>query len=976
MRKKIILLGWFIALSLSAQAIDKQAIADTLTAIAQQRTYVAPIKISSVRVSNNNITIVTDANLSYVSFSEQEIKHIRQAISKLVLGNENGKVKIYTSLKEGRGRTKQRYEIGDLVTSCHRHRPANARYALSNTTPWVSRIASPYTANSGLEGKHIALYGSHGRFYNATQDRWMWQRAKLWTTVEDVFTSSFVQPFLVPMLENAGAVVIQPRERDMQTYEQVVDEWEAQQTGNETFKTDTAGLGWGHPTSFLLEGDNPFTMGHYAVSSSALSSTSELRYIPTLPDGEYAVYVSYKSLKNSTNKAHYTVVHKGQRTQFSVNQRMGGGTWCYLGTFSFGENPDENYVALSNEDGLGQVITADAVKFGGGMGSVARYPLPLLKTKSAEPLVDSTQLLINQQYAQVSGMSRYAEGARYWMQYSGIPDSIYNVKGSTDDYTDDYASRGAWANYLAGGSEVNPAQDGLHIPIQTYLAFHTDAGSTKGGDTIIGTLLIYYDHDNDMQTTYPTGQSRILARDLGDFVQTQIINDIRPIAPSWMRRQLKNSSYAETRIPKMPAIILELLSHQNINDMRYALDPRIKFTVSRAIYKGILRFIHEQYGTNYVVQPLPVQQMRIQRTGNQLDISWSATTDTLEPTAKPTYYVVYVRTDDGDWDNGTRVNKPHYTLTAQTGTRYAVRVAAGNSGGISLPSETLAAYIAPEEKGNVLIVNGFTRLSGPEWFRDSTYMGITPFSYAVPYGKDFSYIGDQYDYDSNHPWRSDDDSGLGMCFSNHQATITAGNTFDYVCLHGDALAQEGYSYVSSSVAALDTIRNCDMVDLILGKQKTTILGNDTAFKCFPAPLQDVLTRYLNNGGRLLLSGSYIATDICSTDTPFIHKQLHYKSRGTHASQTGQVRIIRELPAATLNYRTTPNAERIHTENPDGLSALGDNAICIARYEDTGVGAAIAYNGDNGTKTLCWSFMLESAYDFNSIYLHCINWLMR
>ena len=50
-------------------------------------------------------------------------------------------------------------------------------------------------------------------------------------------------------------------------------------------------------------------------------------------------------------------------------------------------------------------------------------------------------------------------------------------------------------------------------------------------------------------------------------------------------------------------MLLELLSHENF--CRHALWPRpsIRFTVSRAIYKGILKFISKQYDTKYVVQP-------------------------------------------------------------------------------------------------------------------------------------------------------------------------------------------------------------------------------------------------------------------------------------------------------------------------------------------------------------------------------------
>lgn len=47
------------------------------------------------------------------------------------------------------------------------------------------------------------------------------------------------------------------------------------------------------------------------------------------------MYVSYQTQKKSVEAAEYIVFHKGQETHFRVNQRMGGGTWVYLGTFEF-----------------------------------------------------------------------------------------------------------------------------------------------------------------------------------------------------------------------------------------------------------------------------------------------------------------------------------------------------------------------------------------------------------------------------------------------------------------------------------------------------------------------------------------------------------------------------------------------------------------------------------------------------------------
>lgn len=981
MKRILLILCILFQATISTYAIDKQVLADTLTQIAQSHAYVGKVTVSRIRVRNSHIHVYTNATLSHISFTASEVRNIRSLVSQLVLGNNQGKVTIYS----------ENMELGELITNLHKNRPSNMRYTLDQVPAWVRNISQPYSSPNGLSGKHIALWGSHGRYYHQTMEQWLWQRAKLWTTVEDVYTSSYTMPFLVPMLENAGAVVVQPRERDTQEVEDVVDEVEAIRRLGEEAKgkwVKGEGTGWGEDNDeVLLEGENPFEKGGYMLAPVSSKEISELRYTPhPLPAGEYAVYVSYKSLPNSTTAAKYTVVHRGQKTEFEVNQQMGGGTWVYLGTFAFDADSNNNYVTLSNAGKGNAVVTADAVKFGGGIGNVARYPQPdkVENTPSSQDIqlreteVDSAQLLANQQWAETSGMARYLEAARYWMQYAGIPDSIYNYTDSRNDYTDDYCCRGMWVNYLAGGSQVNPKQAGLGVPLHLSLAFHSDAGVKR--DSIIGTLMIYTDYDNDKNKTYPTGVSRQLARDYGDYMQSQIINDVRALyAPHWMKRQLHNSSYAEARYPKVPAVLLELLSHQNYEDMRYGLDPRVKFTISRAIYKGMLRFIHAQYGTELVVQPLPVQQMAMKRKGDEIVVSWEATQDVLEPTAKPTYYVVYTREDDGDWDNGVRVKNKSYTFTPTPGTRYDIKVQAGNAGGVSMPSEVLSAYFAPEEKGRVLVLNAFTRVSGPDWFADSTYMGIRPQGHGVGYGKDISYIGEQFDFDTRHPWITDDECGWGSCYCDQQAALTMGNTFDYPVLHGKALAEMGYSYISANAYAIDTIADVDAVDLIMGKQKLTILGTDTAFKSFTPELQKVVADYLAKGGNLLVSGAHIASDMQSPkDKAFIKEQLHCTYRCNHASEQGSLVVNRRvLSPGTYTFHATPNANCIHTENPDCILPA-DGAQAVAKYADTQLNAAVAYDGAENQKgkTLAWGFMLESTQDFNTLYKDCISWLFR
>ncbi len=75
-------------------------------------------------------------------------------------------------------------------------------------------------------------------------------------------------------------------------------------------------------------------------------------------------------------------------------------------------------------------------------------------------------------------------------------------------------------------------------------------------------------------------------------------------------------------------------SHQNFADMRYGLDPNFRFTISRAIYKGILKYLNVTQNKQYVVQPLPVKGFSANVTDNRVNLNWLPVNDTLEPTAK------------------------------------------------------------------------------------------------------------------------------------------------------------------------------------------------------------------------------------------------------------------------------------------------------------------------------------------------------
>ncbi|MDE7442972.1 MAG: xanthan lyase, partial [Muribaculaceae bacterium] len=397
-----------------------------------------------------------------------------------------------------------------------------------------------------LSDKNIALWHSHGRYYNQDDDRWQWQRPRLFGTVEDLYTSSYVVPFLIPMLENSGAYVMTPRERDTSPIEIIIDgdgglaahDGYHEHSGKHSWEgTSTTGFAYHKPT--LLKGDNPFKQGTtrmvHAVAENDEPSTAQWRTrIPK--SGTYAVYISYATLPESSSDVTYHVNAADGRHSFTVDQRKGGGTWVYLGSFPFSASGHNRaIVELTNQTSTGKgVITADAVKIGGGMGNVAR--------KGA--LADYN----------VSGYPRFSEAARYYLQWAGAPDSVYCESNGENDYTDDFKSRGLWVNWLLGGSTKLPKREGLGIDIDMSMGFHSDAGLTTA-DSIIGTLGIYC---TERRGRFADGRSRLLSRRLTDSIVSSVVRTASVnYRPDWTRRKMRDKSYAEARMPQVPSMLLE-----------------------------------------------------------------------------------------------------------------------------------------------------------------------------------------------------------------------------------------------------------------------------------------------------------------------------------------------------------------------------------------------------------------------------------
>jgi len=733
--KKNILVILFLVFVQGVWAYNMRSLGDSLDAWAGFNLGCIPkVKVTQIRSTDNTFYIYTNKVLSCLSLSPQQVSELRRKTCEWLTNDTACVINIFT---DG-------FEIGELVTERFRPRTHSEHYPIPNKGQ----------LGRSLGGQTIALWPSHGVYYNRDEDRWKLQRATMWSTVEDLYTTVYAEEVSRAM-ERAGATVVWPRAR-------------------------------------------------YGKDSAAVE--------------------------------------------------------------------------------IGP-----------------------------------------------SGYPRWAEGARYWLEYIGISDSIWQpitdknnpAKDSVrNDYLDDLRCRGLWVNWLT-----------KKTPVTVCLALHTDGYSEVGDSLTIGTLAIYSRQDKFNHTVFPNGADRMLNRDLADYVQTQIVADIQhKYDPNWKRRQLQNASYCEARYPVVPTLLLEILSHKQFADIRWGLQPAFRKDVSRAIYKGVGRWIHAQTGTTFVVQPLPVQDMKVTLHNNEFKVTWKETKDPLEDSAKPEYYVVELRENDGEWQSGVRVKSTQYTIHAKRGVKYDIRVTAGNDGGTSEVSETLSAGLGNANKPLALIINAFNLTDGPAWFADSVNAGIQAFSTAIPDGEDGIYIGEQWEFNRALDWVTDDDCGWGMCYRDQTGTRQVGNTHDYAVQHGRALQQLGYSFVSTNITAIDSVSSrYGLVDLIIGRDDPIAIH---LLDSLPVPC--------------IISGAGIGA------VP-------------HATRTGVIRMGNK----TFRLAITPNGDRLNCPNPTGHQLTKHDGKVVARYADSGVPACIKEEN-----RILWSLPLEACDDFETLFIQSIKELTR
>jgi hypothetical protein len=527
-----------------------------------------------------------------------------------------------------------------------------------------------------LSGRTIFFSGGHGWTANDSESggdgSWFTQRPFLLSMCED-YGNIDQANFLAEALFNAGATVVCMRPLGYQTNEVVLDN-----TSAEVAYAPTAAAWALSAASTDNYGDS--TGNTMCSIATAASETATATYAPTIPAaGFYPVYCFANAGSNRTSGQLYRIRHSGGETQVRVNHRRVGRGWVWLGNYYFaaGRNPATCSVVVSNLEppgGTAGLVVADAIRFGNGMGSIARG-------------------------AGVSGKAREAEASRYWLVASEAPASVYNP--SSTDQNDNVSAPSRMAAYMRDS-------DGQGYNGDIYLGFHTNAssGSARGSVGLIT--------NSATVTNQPTWAALS-----SDTLDTQCFIEDANWEHTWGNYGLTTltSAYGEISSglnSEMCGTIIEVAFHDNTQDSALLRDPKVRYAAARSQVHAMIKYFNQFDGMPLNYPPERPERVRVcnNGTGGVL-VNWAPVAAGAVGTGAATGYRVCRSTDGLNFGNPVQTagNAATQALIAglPVNTVHYFRVSAVNAGGESSPSEVVAVRVS-SSAAPVLIVNGYDRI--------------------------------------------------------------------------------------------------------------------------------------------------------------------------------------------------------------------------------------------------------------------------
>jgi uncharacterized lipoprotein YddW (UPF0748 family) len=543
-----------------------------------------------------------------------------------------------------------------------------------------------------LSGTTAWLSAGHGWYWEADLNRWTTQRGNNYGLVEDFSNAEAVNYYLARYLWNAGADVWLVRERAMIGHEVIVDNDSGAPSYTETGSWATS--------SYSGTGYNG---GDYRYTSSASDGApmATATWTPNLPEaGWYAVWAWFRHGENRSPDARYEIHHAGGVTAVSVSQEVHGQTWRYLGEYYFEAGIGGCVTLLNQSIAAGRAVIADAIRFGGGLGTIEDGGV-------------------------TSGRPRWEEAAKYWARYQGAPSEVY---------TYDVVSRPRYAEWETLKGYPGEAESAV------YISWHTNAGGGTGTETYI-------------HSTEPTPGSA----ELQDWVHAELISDLRAAwDPAWVNRYQKSADFGELReLVTIPGVLLEVAFHDtevpgDADDLR---EPVFRQIAARAVFQGIVKYQAGRQAKPVHLLPEPPQRLAVRNTApGEVTLTWTPPPccDGVVGDAA-TGYKVYHSANGRAFDNGVATSNPSLSLAGlEPGSLHFYRVTALNEGGESFPSPAVAVSIPTlGESVRFLIVDGVDRLDQAamisQW--EAPFLGtaqrmflerMNRYDYAVEHGQALS----------------------------------------------------------------------------------------------------------------------------------------------------------------------------------------------------------------------------------------------
>ena len=175
-----------------------------------------------------------------------------------------------------------------------------------------------------------------------------------------------------------------------------------------------------------------------------------------------------------------------------------------------------------------------------------------------------------------------------------------------------------------------------------------------------------------------------------------------------------------------------------------------------------------------------------------------------------------------------------------------------------------------------------------------------------------------------------------------------------------------FSSVRSSAFSKAQARPCFALDVICGKQISTLVGNSrkpARFQVFPAAFRKALRASAAAGCNILISGAYIATDAWDEIYPigdeayqedaryFIENCLGYRWSTSRGSVNGKVKF----DGKNFSFCNELNENSYCVEMAGGIRPSSGGKTIATYTNRTGAGV---FHPFEGYKVVAWSFPLE------------------